>query len=54
VPGVPGFAALDGGAITTDLLGVSVKVCSLADLRTMKRARGSSQDRADLERLPED
>ena len=53
-PGVPGFAELDSAAVVADLLGVPVRVCSLAHLRAMKQARGSSQDLADLERLPED
>ena len=51
-PGVPGFAELDGAAVEADLLGVPVRVCSLEHLRAMKQARGDSQDRADLERLP--
>jgi hypothetical protein len=51
-PGVPGFAELDGAAVEADLLGVPVRVCSLEHLRMMKQARGDSQDRADLERLP--
>ena len=52
--GVPGFAELDSAAVEADLLGVPVRVCSLAHLRVMKQARGASQDLADLERLPED
>lgn len=51
-PGVPGFAELDSAAVEADLLGVPVRVCSLAHLRAMKQARGASQDLADLERLP--
>jgi len=50
---VPGYTALAERAVGTDLLGVPVQVCSLADLRAMKEARGSTQDRADLERLPQ-
>ena len=53
-PGVPRFAELDSAAVEADLLGVPVRVCSLAHLRVMKQARGASQDLADLERLPED
>ena len=52
-PGVPRFAELDSAAVEADLLGVPVRVCSLAHLRVMKQARGASQDLADLERLPE-
>jgi hypothetical protein len=39
--------------VAADLLGVPVRVCSLAHLRRMKEARGNSQDLADLDRLPE-
>ena len=52
VSGVPSFGQLDKNAVDSDLLGVPVRVCSLADLRAMKEARGSTQDHADLERLP--
>jgi hypothetical protein len=51
--GVPTYDALDAQAIDSDLLGVPVRICSLAHLRQMKEARGTTQDRADLERLPE-
>jgi hypothetical protein len=51
-PGVPGFDELDRAAVDADLLGVPVRVCSLAHLRRMKEARGNSQDLADLDRLP--
>ena len=53
-PGVPAFATLEEGAIPTDLLGVGVRVCSLRHLRAMKEARSSAQDKADLERLPDE
>jgi hypothetical protein len=39
--------------VDTDLVGVPVRVCSLAHLRRMKKARGNSQDLADLDRLPQ-
>jgi hypothetical protein len=52
VPGVPGYSELDREAVTSDLLGVPVRVCSLEHLRRMKEARGGAQDIADLERLP--
>ncbi|MGH2803652.1 MAG: hypothetical protein ACRDL4_11490 [Thermoleophilaceae bacterium] len=52
VPGVPGYAELERDAITSDLLGVPVRVCSLEHLRRMKEARRGAQDIADLERLP--
>lgn len=51
--GVPAFDALAADAVAADLLGVPVQVCSLAHLRQMKRARGETRDRADLENLPE-
>lgn len=52
VPGLSSYATLAEGAVQTELLGVPVKVCSLADLRRMKEARGAARDRADLEGLP--
>jgi hypothetical protein len=33
------------------VLGVSVPVCSIEDLKAMKRATGRTRDRADLEDL---
>jgi len=51
--GVPGYSQLDRDAVDSDLLGIPVRVCSLARLREMKEAQGRSQDRADLENLPE-
>lgn len=50
---VPSYSALDSQAIDTDLLGVRVRICSLAQLREMKQAQGRAQDLADLENLPE-
>lgn len=50
--GVPSFAQLDERAVDSELLGVPVRICSLAHLRSMKEARASTQDRADLEHLP--
>jgi hypothetical protein len=52
-PGVHGFATLSADAVGTEILGVPVRVCSLAHLREMKAAAGRAQDRADLENLPE-
>lgn len=51
VPGIPSFSALSEVAVSTELLGVPVKVTSLEHLRQMKQARGTTQDRADLEGL---
>jgi hypothetical protein len=52
--GVPSYSQLDQDAVESELLGVPVKVCSLARLREMKRAQNREQDRADLAHLPED
>lgn len=51
--GVPGYSQLAADAVESDLLGVPVRVCSLARLREMKQAQDRAQDRADLENLPE-
>lgn len=51
--GVPGYSMLSQDAVGSDLLGVPVKVCSLARLREMKQAQGRAQDQADLENLPD-
>lgn len=49
--GVPDYAALHSSAIDVELLGVTVAVCSLEDLRLMKQAAGRARDLADLEDL---
>ena len=51
--GVPSYTQLTEDAVESDLLGVPVRVCSLARLREMKEAQGRAQDQADLENLPE-
>ncbi len=51
--GVPGYSQLAQAAVESDVLGVPVRVCSLGDLRAMKQTHGRTQDRADLENLPE-
>lgn len=51
--GVPSFSLLDKDAVDSDLLGVPVRVCSLARLRRMKEAQNREQDLADLANLPE-
>jgi hypothetical protein len=53
VPGLSSFETLDAEAIETDVLGVPVRICSLAELRRMKEATGRPQDLADLENLPD-
>jgi hypothetical protein len=51
LPGVPGYAALAADAEHSSIGGAAIAVCSRAHLIAMKSARGSAQDRADLERL---
>jgi len=56
VPGLDAeqaFVTLDANAIQLDLDGSAIRVCSLNDLRTMKRTAGRPQDLVDLEQLPE-
>lgn len=50
-PGVPTYDQLRERAVEVELLGVSVAVCSLDDLRAMKLAAGRTRDKADLEDL---
>jgi hypothetical protein len=52
--GVPSYSQLDADAIEAELMGVPVRICSLARLREMKEAQGRPQDKADLANLPED
>ncbi len=49
--GVPSFAELRSRASDAEVLGVNVAVCSVYDLRAMKRAAGRGQDLVDLENL---
>jgi hypothetical protein len=51
--GVPSYSQLAEDAVHSDLLGVPVRVCSLARLRAMKEAGGRPQDQADLANLPD-
>jgi hypothetical protein len=51
LPGVPDYTALAADAERSTIGGVAISVCSRAHLIAMKSARGSAQDRADLERL---
>jgi predicted nucleotidyltransferase len=51
LPGVPSYEELRSRAQEVEIAGVKVAVCSLADLRAMKRAAGRTRDLADLEDL---
>jgi hypothetical protein len=53
-PGVPSFATLSADALDSELLGVPVRICSLAHLRAMKAVGRRTQDKADLENLPDE
>lgn len=52
--GVPSYALLIEDAVESELLGIPVRVCSLARLREMKKAQSRTQDQLDLENLPDD
>lgn len=52
--GVPSYSQLTEDAVESELLGIPVRVCSLARLREMKQAQNRTQDQLDLENLPED
>jgi predicted nucleotidyltransferase len=49
--GVPAYEELRSRANEAEVLGVNVAVCSVEDLRAMKRAAGRGQDLVDLENL---
>lgn len=49
--GVPSYEELRSRASVAEVLGVDVAVCSVEDLRAMKRAAGRGQDLVDLENL---
>ena len=54
IPGISqdsAYAVLAGNAVTAHAFGLAVQVCSLADLRLMKRAAGRPRDLQDLEDL---
>jgi predicted nucleotidyltransferase len=50
-PGSPGYAALRRRADVFDLGGAAIRVASLEDLLSMKRAAGRPQDEIDVESL---
>lgn len=49
--GVPHYAELAERAVDVEIWDVTVRVCSLEDLRNMKRTADRTRDRADLEDL---
>jgi predicted nucleotidyltransferase len=49
--GVPTYEELRSRAREAEILGVTVALCSLDDLKAMKRAAGRMRDLADLEDL---
>jgi predicted nucleotidyltransferase len=49
--GVPDYEELWSRATEAKILGVTVAVCSIEDLKAMKRAAGRTRDLADLEDL---
>jgi hypothetical protein len=51
--GVPSYSQLVDDAVESELLGIPVRVCSLARLREMKQAQSRAQDLLDLENLPD-
>lgn len=51
LPAVPPYADLFSRASQVEIAGVTISVCSLDDLRAMKRAAGRTRDLADLEDL---
>jgi hypothetical protein len=50
-PGVPSYAELRSRAVEVEAMTGTVPVCSLDDLRAMKRAAGRASDLADLQDL---
>lgn len=49
--GVPSYEELHSRASEAEILGVTVAVCSIEDLKAMKRTAGRTRDLADLEDL---
>jgi hypothetical protein len=52
--GVPSYSQLNEDAIESDMLGIPVRICSLARLRQMKETQNRTKDQLDLENLPEE
>lgn len=49
--GIPSYEELRSRSSEAEILGVTVAVCSIADLKAMKQAAGRARDIADLEDL---
>lgn len=49
--GIPAYDELSTRSTRAEILGVEVAVCSIEDLKAMKRAAGRTRDLADLEDL---
>jgi predicted nucleotidyltransferase len=49
--GIPSYEELRSRANEAEILGIAVAVCSIEDLKAMKRAAGRTRDLADLEDL---
>jgi predicted nucleotidyltransferase len=49
--GIPSYDELYTRSTETEVLGIKVAVCSVEDLKAMKRAAGRTRDQADLEDL---
>lgn len=51
--GVPSYTQLTEDAVDSELLGIPVRICSLANLRAMKQTQSRTRDLLDLENLPD-
>ncbi len=49
--GIPAYDELSSRSTKAEILGIEVAVCSIEDLKSMKRAAGRTRDLADLEDL---
>jgi predicted nucleotidyltransferase len=49
--GIPAYDELNARSTKAEILGIEVAVCSIEDLKAMKRAAGRTRDLADLEDL---
>jgi predicted nucleotidyltransferase len=49
--GIPAYDELNMRSTKAEILGIEVAVCSIEDLKSMKRAAGRTRDLADLEDL---